>query len=948
MSFTKQAERILSLSVDCKVNELGGYGPSGEVIYTRHPRGCPSALVDSRDGATASFMSNGSVDFSVVTESGGSVPVLERSFDPVEKREISVPSQNVWISLPEKREALASIVNPSMSCGLRIRGIKIVKIGEPFRQMWYCAEFSARGCRIQTAVKLALVVTESGPALFRGVYVRNSGNRPFKADLWTFFSLHGTQRFVYNKAIWYDSGLPLTPRETVVCARIPYTDLLQIKRVSTFARNAGFVEGTCDYSSFVGDTSACSLFPSAVRDGRLKAGAGRRLNRFATPAIAASHMEIDLEAGGDALVGQSLLYVTDPVVLSNFARESIAEEPSYKTIASKFKSASVQLVKSTSGAREAARHSLLQPGERSAYFGFEAEGNRTISEYAGSVWTGVEELYENCRAHGARLAEGIELGTRDRGQDMWPKMKADPGRVRKDLVHAFSFMYVTCDEPVVTGRRMTLKEKLHGMFPRQYPSKWNDRSVEVPNDNRPYADSPLWLVNSLVMYIRETGDVSILQETVQTVRLINPDDPENSSMTGNSMELTVIEVVMEIFRCFARHVKDSPYGLAQVMYGDWCDPIDMYGTSRVGETETRGRGRGVHLRLSGHLFECLVQVLDLFQSEEVQNAAVAHPVSEVSRELVLLANRIRLNAVKWAWEDTGSGTSGFVSAIHELKADGSVPDYNAGECGYTLGSMRGRDFDGTNRRDLAAQAYCMQMLQTEREYLAPVSGSNAMVGAIKECVDGMFYDEKLGLRLFTVPIANNELSVRLVGRMGVLPSGTAENGEYHHGQIMMHVYRLLADGEADDVWGQFKPMLSAFRGEEICGPFDMPCTSYVADRDDPHYGKGMYFGLSGSTDWLIRFFEQIAGVSLNLHDSKLPDLTVEPKLPTDLGENLQFSRVIHVRKGSGGYKLAPLTVNIGRKKNEEHPRLYVNGELCPEGCVRDAGKFERIEVEVFV
>ncbi len=938
---------ILSLPVDCRVNELGGYGPSGEVIYTGHPRGCPSAIVDSREGATVSLMSNGSVEFTVANQNGATVPVLAKSFDPVEKREISVPSQNVWISLPEKKEALASIVNPSISCGLKTRWIKIVKIGEPFRQMWHCAEFSARGCRIQTALKLALVVTESGPALFRGIYVLNSGTRPVNADLWTFFSLHGTQRFVYNKAIWYDSGLPLTPRETVVCARIPYTDDLQLKRISTFTQNADCVESTCDYSCFAGDTSASALFPFAVRNGRLGPGAAGRLNRFATPAVAASHLKVDLEAGAYAVAGQSLLYVTDPDVLDSFARASVAEEPSYKAIASKFKSASTGLVNSTPGARDSARRLLIQTGGGSPSFSFEAEGNRMISEYAGSVWTGVEELYENCRAHGATLAEGIELGTRDRGQDMWPKMKADPGRVRKDLVHAFSFMYVTCEEPVARKRKLTLKEKLHGMFPRQYPSRWNDRSAEIPNDNRPYADSPLWLVNSLVMYIRETGDVSILQETVPTVRLINPDDPENSSMTGNSLELTVIEVVMEIFRCFGRHVKDSPYGLAQVMYGDWCDPIDMFGTSAVGDAATRGRGRGVHLRLTGHLFECLVQTLDLFQSADVRNAAAGCSVRDAAGELVPLANLIRHNAVKWAWEDTGQGCSGFVSVIHELKADGSVPDYKSGERGYTLGSMQGDDFDGVNRRDLAAQAYCMQMLQTERKYLEPVPGSEGMVRAIMECVDQMFYDERLGLRLFTTPIANNEQAVRLVGRMGVLPSGTAENGEYHHGQIMMHVYRLLANAETDNVWEQFKPMLSVFRGKEICGPFDMPCTSYVADRDDPHYGKGMYFGLSGSTDWLIRFFEQIAGIDLNLHDSTLPDLTVQPKLPSGLGGNLRLSRIIHVRS-CDGYKLVPLTVKVGRKKNEKCPRMYVNGEPCIEDCVPDVAKYERVEVEVFV
>ena len=102
------------------------------------------------------------------------------------------------------------------------------------------------------------------------------------------------------------------------------------------------------------------------------------------------------------------------------------------------------------------------------------------------------------------------------------------------------------------------------MFPRQYPSRWNDRTQEVPNDNRPYADSPLWLVNSLNMYIRETGDVSILLERVKTIRLTDPEHPETSSIVGHGLAHRIAEVVFEIRACFERHADDSPYGLAQM------------------------------------------------------------------------------------------------------------------------------------------------------------------------------------------------------------------------------------------------------------------------------------------------------------------------------------------------------------------------------------------------
>ena len=69
--------------------------------------------------------------------------------------------------------------------------------------------------------------------------------------------------------------------------------------------------------------------------------------------------------------------------------------------------------------------------------------------------------------------------------------------------------------------------------------------------------------------------------------------PETSAIIGHEQTFRVIEVVAEIFACFERHASDSPYGMAQILYGDWCDPIDMFGTSIVGDARTRGCGRGV-------------------------------------------------------------------------------------------------------------------------------------------------------------------------------------------------------------------------------------------------------------------------------------------------------------------------------------------------------------------
>ena len=101
-----------------------------------------------------------------------------------------------------------------------------------------------------------------------------------------------------------------------MAATVPYSEMVQLKRVSSAAQNARAVEATCDYGAFVGDTSATALLPAAVRRGGLLPGAGAKLNRFTTATIAASRFALSLAPGACATVEQSLLYATDPAIRS--------------------------------------------------------------------------------------------------------------------------------------------------------------------------------------------------------------------------------------------------------------------------------------------------------------------------------------------------------------------------------------------------------------------------------------------------------------------------------------------------------------------------------------------------------------------------------------------------------------------------------------------------------
>ena len=931
--FATEAEYILSLETAHQVHSLGGYGTNGEVIYQAHPANCPSVLTDGSRHATATFMSNGSVDFTVTLGNGMEVRVLDGHYDISEKREIGLPSSNVWVHIAaEEKPHVASLMNPALQMNCSADKIKLVKEGDPDRSFWYCSWFHPMtSLKFVSAIRLSFVDTDDGPALLRSIYVRNVGRKNLDAQLFSYFQLHGTQYFAYNKEIWYDIGMPISNTETIMNATVPYSEMIQLRRLSSRTVNADPVDATCDQSSFIGKTNHSAAMPQAVINGAMLAGgAGKQLNRFATAAVGANQFRLSLPENGTAEVHQSLLYVLNQRVSDRFRRQAGGVDPSYVEIEKAFKRAGESVVRETLGVDAVLAGYPMHAAKREhPCFEIQIPKQPVISLYANSAWTAVKELYENCRGHGARMAEGIELGTRDRAQDMWPMMKEDPDRVRRDLIHAFGMMYWIVDENLDGIRDLALPQKLHGMFPRQYPSAWTNREHEVKCDNRPYADSPLWLINAVMMYVRETGDISILLETVTTVRLANPEDPVNSGIINHDRTQKLFEAVLGALHCFERLAAASPYGMAQVMYGDWCDPVDMFGTDEVGNPERRAHGAGVQARLSAHLFLTLVETMDILQSKSVKRQLAHAGITVNAERLSKFAERLRNNTLTWAFEnDSDTQMPGFIGFIHEKRMDGSTPNYRAGERGYTLGSMRGTDFDGCRRRDLTAQAYGLEMVATRRAYLRDIPNSDEIIRKILHTVDNLFHHPKLGLLLFTTPIPNSENAIAHVGRMGMVPPGCAENGEYHHAQIMMHRYRLNVVGQADTAWQQFKPMISAMRNEDIAGPFETPCTSYVSDKDDPHFGKAMYFGRTGSIDWIIELFHEIAGIRLALHDEDQPALSVHPKLPKDMQGQFSLKRFIHVHEGSG-YRRIPLTVKLTRKGVGETvlaSQIFINGK----------------------
>ena len=941
--FRNEARKILDLKIAYRVNANGGYGPNKEVIYESHPFGSPAILTDKKGNATASFYSNGSIDFGVKVKNFSEVKILDSNFDKMDKREINVPSHNVWIEIDGK---ISSLINSEVGFFLKPGEIKIVKINQPNQEMWYCSKFYSEDFNIETAVKVSLSNNEFGPILKREIYVGNNNGKKLEGNVWLFFNLPSEMENTWDRDIWYNRGIPLDDDNNIVIAStVPHKKSLQIKQIhSTYYGDIQFVEATCDYLSFIGHSAASSFLPMAVQQGTiLRRGARSRMNRFSSPTIAANHYKIDIAQKSYCVIQQNLLYVVHEEIINEFRDIIQSDSVNFNEVEKSFIQASKLLVNKIGVDLFTNRNINSNISlDNKFMLKLKLPSNPELEVFFDSICKNILHLYN--RSYGRKIADGTEIGMRDKAQDMWPMIKENPSIVRKDLIHKFSMMYTVPEFSNSTTTPMTLTEKLHGMFPRQYPSKWTDRTKKIKNDNRPFSDSALWPIETLFKYIKETGDYTILKEEISTSTLTDFEDPVNAEMVGVKNKLIIFEIINEIFNSYIRHIKDSPYGMAQILYGDWADPIEMIGTSIPGDTTSRGKGRGTSIRLSAHLFIVMIMYLDFLQDDRTKELFYDYNLENRISKLSKVANNLRKNTIFFGWEETKqSNTTGFISFIHEFKIDGTLPDYKNGEIGYTIGSMCNKDFDRINRRELLANAFGLEMLMIEKDYLESVENKEKKIKSIIEMTDNLLSDEILGVKLFSYSIANNENAIKYCGRIGMIGPGCSENGEYHHAASMMQYFRFGIPGQVNFAWKYYKPLLSVYRNEYLNGPFDSFANSYVSDPEDPHFSAGMIFGFSGTLDWAIEIIERIIGLELNLYSSNLPDVIINPKIPDELNNSLEFTMIIHLFIDEE-FSRIPIRIKVEKCKGNSQCGIWINDKKVQKAVINDIKKMEMIDV----
>ncbi|UCC69388.1 MAG: hypothetical protein JSV79_05610, partial [Armatimonadota bacterium] len=152
----------------------------------------------------------------------------------------------------------------------------------------------------------------------------------------------------------------------------------------------------------------------------------------------------------------------------------------------------------------------------------------------------------------ARFIRALDqVGYRDILQDMLGICNFDPEYVRNFL-------------PIVLNHQLPDGRAIRQFF--KYPD------TNAPNDERMYGDSPVWIADTLVTYLEETGDFDLLNKQVGFYDL-------KTHRQDNRLRKSVYHhALLALEGLYANRGRK---GLCRIGYGDWNDAMD--GLSKRGE-----------------------------------------------------------------------------------------------------------------------------------------------------------------------------------------------------------------------------------------------------------------------------------------------------------------------------------------------------------------------------
>ncbi len=362
--------------------------------------------------------------------------------------------------------------------------------------------------------------------------------------------------------------------------------------------------------------------------------------------------------------------------------------------------------------------------------------------------------------------------------------------VLQDLMGICSFNpeYVRSHLPTVLNHQLADGRALRQFF--RYPN------TNAPNDERMYGDSPLWIADTLVSYLEETGDFSLLEQQVGFYDL-------STHRQDNRVRKSVYEHALLALEGLYRN--RGQRGLCRIGHGDWNDAMD--GLSK--------RGEGVSTWLSVGLIYAAQRLLRLAQ--HLRDQAATGLLSEIVQTMT--------------------------RAVNESAWDGDHYVFGFNDDGVAIGSQaseEGRIHAVTNAWTLftgvaAAAGREEQVLKAMPRLWTPVGTT-------------------------TIDIPYTQKSRELAGRMADMVPGQFENGAvYTHGHSFL-IYALAAMGRGDQAYSELKLSLPGNTFPDIATGPPHQQSNFAVGPSHPNFGMNLYSNFTGSANWYLKAIDLMVGV----------------------------------------------------------------------------------------
>lgn len=399
-----------------------------------------------------------------------------------------------------------------------------------------------------------------------------------------------------------------------------------------------------------------------------------------------------------------------------------------------------------------------------------------------------------------QLSTSSLIGIRDVFQALEAYMLWQPAAARAKMLEALGFT-----DP-------------SGRCPRQYALPVREGAAPAM-DLRPFIDQGVWVISTIVTYLKLTGDFGFLREICGYYEIV---DEKKRLVRKSSEQDTVLEHMLRIMGWLLDKT-DPSTGCIRVLFGDWNDALDGLGTSRDPAQEY---GSGVSVMAAAQVWQNLNEMMELLSLLD------ADRYSDTITEYSERADRLAAGLKKYG-------------IVYNEQGDARISHGWGDGISYYVGGWH--DPDGLARRSLTSNAFWVLSGLGDRD--------PSLYNVIKN--DILALDSKYGLKTFD---PHFEPDVKGVGRIPKLPAGTAENGAPYIHASMFGIMALFRMGCAEDAWRELFKSLPMTHDAVSVSPYVMP-NSYGYNPDKNIDGQSMMDWQTGSSNVALKtLVRYVAGV----------------------------------------------------------------------------------------